>query len=156
MKELGLVATDREMRSGRYLLALGDALEGMESPDARKMRRLIAKDPGCFRAWSSKGYLGCCQEPMNSHYYAPRLAKLPGGGFGRGNADKVLQISLAERNGARIRLGFEEELHWLPDIGPNPLGDWMCRQRYDIDKSQYQEWQRRLLTAIEYGEREVL
>jgi hypothetical protein len=43
---------------------------------------------------------------MNSHYYAPRLAKLPGAGFSRDNASKILLLTLVEANGENIRLGM--------------------------------------------------
>ena len=37
---------------------------------------LYKKDPSIFDRWDEEGYAGCSQEGMNSHYYAPRFAKL--------------------------------------------------------------------------------
>ena len=91
--------------------------------------------PSCFKTWSDHEYLGCSQEGTDSHYFAPRIAKA---GFSERNAGKVLITALAEANGQKIRLGFVDEYFEIPDIGPDPLGDWMNRQRYDIDVSQYQ------------------
>jgi hypothetical protein len=92
---------------------------------------------------------------MNSHYYAPRLAKLPGAGFSRDNASKILLLTLAEANGEKIRLGMRQQYDWIPDIGPNPLGDY-GRRRYDIDTSQYQKWLRKVLLNIEYDRNPIV
>jgi hypothetical protein len=79
------------------------------------------------------------------------IDKLPGAGFTRENADKALRLTLARANGEKVRVGFVNELFEIPEIGPNPLGGLDSMMRYDIDKSQYQDWQRKILTAIEYG-----
>jgi hypothetical protein len=150
MKELGLLVSDKEMARGKFIRTISEALKGSTSEDGKKLSRLIKEDPSCFSYWRDKRYLGCCQEGMNSHYYAPRLAKLPGAGFSRENASKILLLTLAEANGEKIRLGIKQQYDWIPDIGGNPLGDY-TRQRYDIDASQYPRWIRDTILKIEYG-----
>jgi hypothetical protein len=80
-----------------------------------------------------------------------RIDKLPGAGFTRENADKVLRLTLARANGEKVRVGSANQFFEIPEIGPNPLGGLGSMMRYDIDKSQYQDWRRKILTAIEYG-----
>lgn len=45
------------------------------SEDAAKVYRLWKGNPKIFDPWARDDYLGCCQEAMNSHYYAPRFGK---------------------------------------------------------------------------------
>ena len=53
------------------------------SDDAIKVYKPWEKDKGIFNVWSDPEYKGCCQEAMNSHYYAARSTNLAGLQSGR-------------------------------------------------------------------------
>jgi hypothetical protein len=59
MRELGLLVSDKEMATRKFIGTISKALKDSPSEDGRKLYRLIKESPSCFSCWSDKRYLGC-------------------------------------------------------------------------------------------------
>lgn len=118
--------------------------------DAAKVFRLWVRDKALFDAWADPEYKGCCQEAMNSHYYASRFGKL-GGGFKRETVEKLSLIIEAGLNGWDLILSSSA----LKPANPSSLGSlgkpYEDRMKYDIDTSEMSYGMRKLFSQIEYG-----
>ncbi len=114
------------------------------------MFRLWRKDKRLFDAWKDPEYKGCCQEAMNSHYYAARFGKL-GGSFKKETVEKLSLVMEAELNGWGVTLSSSA----LEPTDPSSLGSlgrpYEDRARYDIDTSEMSYGMRKLFSQIKYG-----
>ena len=77
---------------------LGDVAVTGLGEDAIKVYRPWEMDKNFFAAWSDPDYKGCCQEAMNSHYYAARFGKF-GGSFKERTVKKLSLVIEAGLNG---------------------------------------------------------
>ena len=131
------------------IMEMGD-LTRLEKANALDLVELYRKDPRCFERWSDPGYSGCAQEGMNSHYYAPRFAKLASR-FKPSTVEKLCRIAEARRNGEPISISIKgkapddmEELPWLGKA-------YEDRMKYDIDTSRMDVGTRKAIDSIRYG-----
>lgn len=119
-------------------------------PYALKVYRLWARDKGIFGVWADPEYKGCCQEAMNSHYYAARFGKF-GGSFNRRTVEKLSLIIEAGLNG----WGLIPSSSALKPSDPSAFGSlgkpYEDRMKYDIDTSEMGYGMRKLFSQIEYG-----
>ncbi len=120
------------------------------SDDAIKAFRLWQKDKGFFGVWSDPEYKGCCQEAMNSHYYAARFGKL-GGSFKERTVKKLSLVIEARLNGWDLTLSSSA----LKPTSASSLGSlgrpYEGRMKYDIDTSEMSYGMRKLFSQIKYG-----
>ena len=118
--------------------------------DAAKVFRLWIRSKTLFDAWRDPEYKGCCQEAMNSHYYAARFGKI-GGSFNRKTVEKISLVIEARLNGWDLTLSSSA----LKPASPSSLGPLgkPCedRMKYDIDTSEMSCGMRKLFSQIEYG-----
>ena len=120
------------------------------SDDAIKVYKLWEKNKNFFAAWSDPEYKGCCQEAMNSHYYAARFGKF-GGSFKEETVKKLSLVIEAGLNGWDLTLSSSA----LKPTSASSLGSlgkpYEDRVRYDIDTSEMSYGMRKLFSQIEYG-----
>ena len=120
------------------------------SEEALKVYRLWRRNKAMFEAWLDPDYKGCCQEAMNSHYYAARFGKL-GGRFKKETVRKLSLAMEAQLNGWDLILSSAA----LKPTDPSALGSLgrpaEDRMKYDIDTSQMSYGMRKLFSQIEYG-----
>ncbi len=118
--------------------------------DALRVYGLWLKDKRLFDAWRDPEYKGCCQEAMNSHYYAARFGKF-GGSFNRKTVEKISLVIEARLNGWDLTLSSSA----LKPASPSSLGSlgkpYEDRVKYDIDTSEMSYGMRKLFSQIEYG-----
>lgn len=131
------------------ILAMGD-LTRMKGAGAIDLVRLYQSDPECFSRWDDEGYVGCSQEGMNSHYYAPRFAKLASR-FKKSTAEKLCTIIEARENGLMVAISIKtkeppsmDELPWLGRA-------YEDRMKYDIDTSEMSCGMRKVIDNLRYG-----
>lgn len=118
--------------------------------DAIKIYKLWEKNKNFFAVWSDPEYKGCCQEAMNSHYYAARFGKF-GGSFKEKTVKKLSLVIEAGLNGWDLILSSSA----LKPTSTSSLGSlgkpYEDRMRYDIDTSEMSYGMRKLFSQIEYG-----
>jgi hypothetical protein len=131
------------------VIAMGD-LSRLEKRDGIEIVRLYKKDPSVFDRWDEEGYAGCSQEGMNSHYYAPRFAKLASR-FKPSTVEKLCAIIECKRDGipflVTLRATPPADLKELPWLG-KPYED---RAKWAIDTSEMREGMRKIIDEIKYG-----
>ena len=118
--------------------------------DALRVYGLWLKDKRLFDAWRDPEYKGCCQEAMNSHYYAARFGKF-GGSFSRKTVEKISLVIEARLNGWDLTPSSSA----LKPASPSSLGPlgkpYEGRVKYGIDTSEMSYGMRKLFSQIEYG-----
>lgn len=131
------------------IVGIGD-LTRLEGANAIEVVRLYQRDPKCFDRWLDEEYAGCSQEGMNSHYYAPRFAKLANR-FKPSTVEKLCSIIEARRNGTPFEVWLKvtppDRLEDVPFLG-RPYED---RAKFVIDTSQMGPGLRKVLDGIKYG-----
>lgn len=117
--------------------------------DAAKVYRLWKGNPRIFDPWARDDYLGCCQEAMNSHYYAPRFGKYANR-FKKTTVATLSMVREARENGWDLRISSkslrEEGTSLLATLG-RPYEDVM---KYDIDTRGMDYAARKMFARIEY------
>lgn len=149
LKELGLIATDKELKNQKFIDSIIDGLKGTETVDGIKLRTLLKRKPESLKNYSNTKYYGCSQEGMNSHYYASRFAKLPLK-FGEQNLETLCKIIEAKQNRSMIKIGFALEYYAEPfDI----IGHmWKLREdKFVLDTRGMKEETRKMFENIKYG-----
>jgi len=74
-----------------------------ETSDFKKIYRLYQENPHIFDPWFRQNYLGCSQEGMNSHYYAPRFGRRANR-FKSETINKLCHIKEAQLNNWKVEL----------------------------------------------------
>ena len=119
------------------------------SKDAAKVYRLWKRSPKIFDPWGKDDYLGCCQEAMNSHYYAPRFGKYANR-FKETTVAMLSMVREARENGWELKISSkslrEEGASLLATLG-RPYEDVM---KYDIDTREMDYATRKMFARIEY------
>ena len=119
------------------------------SEDAAKVYRLWKGNPKIFDPWAKDDYLGCCQEAMNSHYYAPRFGKYANR-FKKVTVAMLSMVREARENGWELKISSkslrEEGTSLLATLG-RPYEDVM---KYDIDTREMDYATRKMFARIEY------
>lgn len=149
LKELGLVATDKELKNQKFIDTIIEGLKGTVSVDGIKLRTLLKRNPESLKNYTNTKYCGCSQEGMNSHYYASRFAKLPNK-FGEQNLETLCKIIEAKQNRSTIKIGFALEYYAEPfDI----IGHmWKLREdKFVLDTRGMKEETRKMFENIKYG-----
>ena len=147
--ELGTIAPSAVQGIMDLVMAIGD-LSRLDKANALDLATLYRKDPKCFERWYDEGYSGCSQEGMNSHYYAPRSAKLASR-FKPSTVEKLCRIAEARRNGERISISIRgrapDDMDQLPWLGKA----YEDRMKYDIDTSRMEVGTRKAIDSIRCG-----
>ena len=118
--------------------------------DARKVRRLLIKNPEVFKTYLDKEYLGCSQEGQNSHIYAPRFGKYAAR-FSKATIEKLSLIREAEAMNIDIRIApLNRDIPEQLDIGHIEL-DLDTPLKYVLDTSEMKYETKKMFDAIKYG-----
>ena len=121
-----------------------------DNPDARKIRKLLIKNPEVFKTYLDKEYLGCSQEGQNSHIYAPRFGKYAAR-FSKSNLEKLSLIREATSMDINVRVtSINREIPEQLDIGHIEI-DLDDPLKYVIDTSEMKYETKKMFDAIKYG-----
>ncbi len=119
------------------------------SENAAQVYRLWKGNPKIFDPWAKDDYLGCCQEAMNSHYYAPRFGKYANR-FKKVTVAMLSMVREARENGWELKISSkslrEEGTSLLATLG-RPYEDVV---KYDIDTREMDYATRKMFARIEY------
>ena len=119
------------------------------SKDAAKVYRLWKRSPKIFDPWGKDDYLGCCQEAMNSHYYAPRFGKYANR-FKETTVAMLSMVREARENGWELKISSkslrEEGASLLATLGR----PYEAVMKYDIDTREMDYATRKMFARIEY------
>ena len=117
--------------------------------EIKAVYRLYKQDPNCFNKWNLPGYLGCSQECMNSHYYAPRFAKVANR-FSKRNFLKLITAIEAEANRTEIRITSKqyktpEKLNYMEKEQYEDI------EKYALDTREMRYETAKMFNKIKYG-----
>ncbi len=113
-----------------------------------KLNNLYKKNKKCFDAYFDIQYLGCSQEGMNSHYYAPRFGKYANR-FNPETVEKLSTIIEAEENGSEIKISQKEIYPDLVDLDIGRI--YIERAKYVLDTSEMSYMTYKMFNKIKYG-----
>lgn len=110
---------------------------------------IFLKNPSFIRNWYNDDYLGCCQECINSHYFADRLDKKPNT-FTTASLDKLCDLMNSIQNKFPFNFDIHESYCDVPIKCYLPNYNYMIEDKseYLIDYSNYSYGVRKTLKAI--------
>lgn len=121
-----------------------------DGADARKVARLLKREPTAFGPYLDPEYLGCSQEGQNSHIYAPRFGKYANR-FSKDTIEKLSLIREAEAMGCVVKIAnARREIARKVDLGIVEC-DFSDPVREMIDTSGMKRETRKMFDAIRYG-----
>ena len=116
-----------------------------------KLFKLYKSNTKVFKTWDNPEYLGCSQEGMNSHYYAPRFGKYASR-FKPNTLEKLSLIIEAKANDCDIKIVYKErEIPEYIDVYPLDINDPDIAKYY-IDTSRMKHETRKMFNKIKYGD----
>jgi len=131
-----------------HLLETGDISNLTD--EGMKVMNLYMKNREIFKPWRDKRYLGCCQEGMNSHYYAPRFGKYANR-FNESTLEKLASIKEAKENGWKTILSSKSRRPRESNL--IPLGkEYPETMKFDIDTSEMKYESRKYFDTVRYGD----
>ena len=136
-----------------YIEAYIDALDNYpydkNDNDYHTLLNLLKKNPSSIRNWYNDDYLGCCQECINSHYFADRLDKKPNT-FTTASLDKLCDLMNSIHNKFPFKIDTHESYYDVPIkcYLPNYNDAIEDKSEYLIDYSNYSYGVRKALKAI--------
>ena len=121
-----------------------------ESPDSRKLKRLLIESPDIFKPYLDQDYLGCSQEGQNSHIYAPRFGKYANR-FSKATIEKLSLVREAVAMNINIKIGISNrEEPELLDIGYCTINlEEPLRMYLDTREMKYET--QKMFNNIKYG-----
>ena len=136
-----------------FIEAYLDALENYPCDkndiDYHTLFNLLKNNPSSIRNWYNDDYLGCCQECINSHYFADRLDKKPNT-FTTASLDKLCDLMNAIHNKFPFTIDTHESYYDVPIQSYLPKYSDLIEEKseYLIDYSNYSYGVRTALKAI--------
>ena len=127
--------------------ALNNSFDNKKSNEYRKLYKCLKYNYDSLKLWYSFDYLGCSQEGMNSHYFAPRFDKVPNT-FSYEGISNLSIILCAKCNNYKLMINLNEEFTVINhlDIDTNDLFHEI-EGKY-ISYELYQHSYRKLLRSL--------
>lgn len=144
---LGLARLNKYDLNPQLMEALSK-VECSTDDNVSKLNNLYKKNKKCFDAYFDIQYLGCSQEGMNSHYYAPRFGKYANR-FNPETVEKLSTIIEAEENGSEIKISQKEIYPDLVDLDIGRI--YIERAKYVLDTSEMSYVTYKMFNKIKYG-----
>ena len=127
--------------------ALNNSFDNRYSNEYRKLYKCLKYNFDSLKLWYSHDYLGCSQEGMNSHYFAPRFDKVPNS-FSSEGISKLSIILNAKYNNLDLIIDLNEDYISINDFKIDTSDIFHEIEHHFISFEQYKHSQRKLLRAI--------
>jgi len=150
-KEFGWLPNDYELTRKESVDLLINKITKESDPSIKGLKQILQKNKEAFDPYLDKSYLGCSQEGMNSHVYAPRFGKYQNR-FNPITIEKLSLITEARINHGLIKITSIDRL--IEDIKVYDLDVYHKSEelRFDLDTRSMKAETARMFNKIKYGD----
>lgn len=127
--------------------ALKNSFDNRYSNEYRKLYKCLKYNFDSLKLWYSPDYLGCSQEGMNSHYFAPRFDKVPNS-FSSEGISKLSIILNAKYNNLDLIIDLNEDYISINNFSIDTSDLFYEKEHLYISFEQYKHSYRKLLRNI--------
>ena len=144
-----LIIDDYSLNDKRMQQYIINKLVDSDDVNAKKLKRLLVRNPKSLETYLDPLYLGCSQEGENSHIYSPRFGKYANR-FSPSTIEKLSLIREAKVMNAKVKIAHKRrKLPTLIDITiDEPYEDII---KYVLDTRGMKYETAKMFNAIQYG-----